>query len=162
MRVLRKAVKDTRLVFWKNWNWKNAVFPLALIVIGWGLGFWFLGEKEAMAEIRVLALYTFGPLVMIVTTVFLWELWLAPYKLIDEKLVEISGKLHLPEVVGKAIESPDFEQWKRVSNMRLYQVAELCGGVSPGNTITQGSNDRARATYMELEAALRSGVTLTT
>ena len=154
MRVLRKAFKDTWLVFGKNW--KSAVFPFAVITIGCVLGFLFLGTKEAMDEIRILALYTFGPIGMVFAIVFLWELWLAPYKLIDEKLVEISDKRHFPKVVGEASESPHVKQWKRVSSLHLYQVAELCGGISPDNTITQGSNDRARAAYTELEAALRS------
>ena len=143
------------MVFGKNW--KSAVWPLPAMIVGCALGFLFLGEKEAMDEIRILALYTFSPFGMIVAIVFLWELWLAPYKLIDEKLVEISDKTSPPELVGKAIESPDIGRWKRVSVLRLYQVAELCGGVSPGHDYTEGSNDRARAAYTELEAALKSG-----
>ena len=57
---------------------------------------------------------------------------------------------------GRVTELADLNRWKHVQRLKLYQVAELCGGVSPRESTT-GSNDTARAVYSELYAALTAG-----
>ena len=90
--------------------------------------------------------------------VFLWNLWLAPYKLMGDKLDKVASSVHSLGPVAKVPEAPDLERWKRVAFLKLYQVAELCGGISPGvGSSVERSNDASRAIYSELEAALRSG-----
>ena len=156
MRVFRRSASDTLAVFGRGW--KSILFALLMLIVGNGLGFLCLGYEKAMDELRILALYTFGPIGIIVSIVFLWNLWLAPYRLMEDKFDEFASNVHSLGTVVKAPEAPDFERWKRVSSLQLYQVAELCGGISPGVVSSvERSNDASRAIYSELQAALISG-----
>ncbi len=107
-------------------------------------------------EAVILILFTIAPFVAAAIVVFLWNLWLAPYKLMGDKLDEIASHIHSLGTVAKAPEAPDLERWKYVTSLKLYQVAELCAGVSPSEFPIVRSNDASRAIYSELEAALRS------
>ena len=155
MRVLRRSAGDTLAVFGRGW--KSILFALLLLIVGNGLGFLCLGYEKAMDELRILALYTFGPIGILVSIVFLWNMWLAPYRLMEDKLDEVASNVHSPGAVAKVPEAPDLGRWKRVTVLKLYQVAELCGGISPGVVAAiERSNDASRAIYSELEAALIS------
>ena len=155
MRVIHKSTIDTLAVFGRGW--KNIILAFLLLIVGIVLGFLFLGYERAMDELRILALYTFGPIGMVVSVVFLWNLWLAPYRLMEDKFDEFASNVHSLGTVAKVPEAPDLERWKRVTSLKLYQVAELCGGVSPSEFSIVRSNDASSALYSELEAALRSG-----
>ena len=156
MRVFHRSTSDTLAVFGRGW--KKIFITFLLLIVGIVLGFLFLGYERAMDELRILALYTFGPIGMVVSVVFLWNLWLAPFRLMEDKFDEFATNVHSLDTVVKAPEAPDLERWKRVSSLKLYQVAELCGGISPGvGPSVERSNDASRAIYSELQAAHTSG-----
>ena len=91
MDVLRRAARDTWSVFAATW--KSIGITLLLPLIGSVSGFYFLGYEDAIAELRMLAMYMFGPLAVVATIVFLWNLWLTPYRMTFEKLEEIKKKI---------------------------------------------------------------------
>ena len=155
MRVFSRAWGDTWSLITSHW--KRSVFGVFLFPLGLLLGFLFLEEEEVKDEAVILILFTIGPFVAAAIVVFLWNLWLAPYKLMGDKLDEVASNVHSLGTVVKAPEAPDWERWKRVPALKLYQVAELCGGISPGvGSAVARSNDASRAIYSELEEALRS------
>ena len=111
-----------------------------------------------MDELRIVTLFTIAPLIIVMAAMFLWNLWLAPYRLLDEKLDRIEKSSSQPGETTLEIkyDRADPAKWKHVQELKLFQAAELCGGVSPHGA-SEGSNDRARAAYSELLAALRAG-----
>ena len=153
MRVFRRALRDT----WKFFGYTiRRVFTSATVfVIGAALGVRYLGLEKAMEEAHISVLYFFSPFIAIAFVVFLWNLWLAPYRLMDERIDELANrKGETPSRVNTTPADPS--RWKPVQELELYKVAELCGGLSPLRVI-EGSNDVAKAVYTELIAALRSG-----
>ena len=155
MRVFRRAWGDTWSLIASHW--RRSVFWFSLLPLGFLLGFLVLEEEKVKDEAVILILFTIGPFVAAAIVVFLWNLWLAPYKLMGDKLDEVASHISSLGTVVKAPEAPDLERWKRVPDLKLYQVAELCGGISPGVVAAvERSNDASRAMYSELEAALLS------
>ena len=158
--MFRRALGDTwslihrdrqSRVFW-------LVSLLVSLLVGFVLGFLFLDEEEVKDEAVIMSLFTLAPLGVIAIVVFLWNLWLAPHKLMGDKLGEVASHIHSLGTVAKVPEEPDVERWKRVTSLKLYQVAELCAGISPGVTyLGERFNDASKAIYSELEAALHLG-----
>ena len=155
MRVFRRALGDTRSLI--SSDWKRCVFWVSLLPFGLLLGYIFLEEEEVKSEAVILILFTIAPFGIAAIVVFLWNLWLAPHKLMGDKLDEVVSHIHSLGTVTKVPEAPDLELWKRVTSLQLYQVAALCGGVSTNEVSIVRSNDASSAIYSELEAALRSG-----
>ena len=85
---------------------------------------------------------------LVVVTSPWWKPHIVPQKR-DQDVPQTSAN-------DKTLELADLNRWKHVQRLKLYQVAELCGGVSPRESTT-GSNDTARAVYSELYAALTAG-----
>ena len=155
--ILRTTVNNTWLFFGPHTK-RKVLVALFVIVIGSVLGVYTLGYREAMSELNIFALYVFAPLGILTSIVFLWSLWLAPYRIIDEKLDRIersSGQLGAPSL-GFNTGLTDPARWKHTRSLKLYQVAEISGGISPHGP-SEGSNDLARAVYSELFAALQAG-----
>ena len=156
MRVFRRAWGDTWSLITSHW--KRCLFWFSLLPLGFLLGFLFLEEEEVKSEAVILILFTIAPFGAAAIVVFLWNLWLAPYKLMVDKFDEFASNVHSLGTVVKTPEAPDLERWKRVSSLKLYQVAELYGGISPGLVPSfESSNDASRAIYSELQASLISG-----
>ena len=154
--MFRRALGDTRSLI--SSDWKRCVFWVALLPFGLLLGYIFLEEEEVKSEAVIMILFTLAPFGVVAIVVFLWNLWLAPHKLMGDKLDEVASHIHSLGTVAKVPEAPDLELWKRVTSLKLYQVAALCGGISPGVVSSvERSNDASRAIYSELQAALRSG-----
>ena len=135
------------------------MLSVALFGLGLVLGFIFLDKREAEDATIILSLFSIVPFAISWIVVFAWNLWLAPFKQLDEKIDRINEERSgaVANTKTLSIEKPDFDRWKRVSVLKVYQVAELCGGVSPGSKPPVGSNDISRAVWSELGAALRSG-----
>ena len=157
MRVFRRTLGDTWSFF--SSDWRRCVYGVPFSAVGLLLAFLFLKEEEVKNEAVIMILFTLAPLGVFAIVVFLWNLWLAPHKLMGDKLDKVASHIHSLSTVAKVPEAPDVERWKRVTSLKLYQVAELCGGISPGVIYSgERSNDASRAIYSELEAACHSGV----
>ena len=156
MRVLRRAWGNTWSLIASHSKWKKCVFGGFLLLLGFLLAFLFLEEEKVKDEAVILILFAIVPFGVTVIVLFLWNLWLAPFELMEDKFV---SNVHSLGTVVKAPEAPDLEQWKSVSSLNLYQVAELGGGISPRVNAGTGerSNDASRAIYSRLQAALISG-----
>ena len=154
--MFRRALGDTRSLILRDWQ--SCVYLVVSLLVGFLLGSLFLDEEEVKNEAVIMILFTLAPFGVVAIVVFLWNLWLAPHKLMGDKLDEVASHIHSLGTVAKVPEAPDVERWKIVTSLKLYQVAELCGGISPGVVdLGERSNDASRAIYSELEAALRSG-----
>ena len=150
-RLGRRAFNDTLAFF--GVKRRTACLGVILLAVGNGLGFLFLGRDQAMQEVSLMLLYTVAPVGAFAILVFLWNLWIAPYRIMDEKLDLIAEHRQPGQAsIGRAVPA----SWKHVKKLELYQVAEISGGISP-HALSKGSNDRARAVYSELLAALQGG-----
>ena len=156
MRVFRRALGDSRSLIASDW--KRCVFWFFLLPVGFLLGFLFLEEEEVKSEAVILILFTIAPFGAAAIVVFLWNLWLAPYKIIHDKLdrIEKFGSQPGEATLGLNTTPANPSIWKHAQELKLFQIAELSGGLSPHGP-SEGSNDIARAVYSELFAALEAG-----
>lgn len=95
------------------------------ILIGIVLGFIFLGSQEAMKELHILILYVLGPLGGIVFLIFLWTLWLAPFKSLEGSMREIS-KANV-ESLKTVIQSLEHEAKTETNKNQKKEAEELPG-----------------------------------
>ena len=156
MRLLQRAIKDSRSSF--RATWRNAFHKLIEVVVGAAIGFVILGPEKAMNDLLILALYPLGTISLLGVLGFIWNLWLAPFRIINDRLDTIEESKQPTEASQKVanISPANPDRWRHVTELKLYQVAELSGGVSP-DLPSGGSNDTARAVFSELQSALRSG-----
>ena len=109
-----------------------------------------------MDELKILFLWGFGPLGIVVSSVFLWNLWLAPFKSLEKKISDLEHPGSSTEAGEPTLEQADLRKWKHVLAFQVWQLADLCAGLSPKN---QGSRqtDAARAAYEQLSQAVKYG-----
>ena len=144
MRIFYRATSDTLAVFGRGW--KTIFLAFVLLIFGSFLGFRFLGHERAMDELRILALYTFGPIGMVVPVVFLWNLWLAPYRLLKKRVEEIASD----KGIAKPPEKADPKHWQTVELFELSAAACLWVGVEPHWPLY---TPEAKGAYAELSGA---------
>ena len=141
MRVLRRAWGDTWKLF--SGNWKRKFLWGLIVSLGFSLAFFVLEKEKLMDEFKILALFTVVPFGVVFLGVFLWNLWLAPYRIVNEKLDSMKANLGRPKhIVGWNPLPTNPDQWKHAEELELYQVAEVSGGRTPA-AVSYGSTDTA-------------------
>ena len=76
----------------------SAIVSLAAV----GLIWWWRGEAEAMTEASDIVLYGLAFFGVAFLPLFLWNLWLAPYRLMYERLGEAVDTKHAPQAEREA------------------------------------------------------------
>ena len=140
--IFRKAWHETKPFL--RMGWKLYV-TMCLSLIAVPLGFWAQCDFKSMTRLGIGFLYGLGSLFAVVGLVFLWNLWLAPYRLIDER-----GK------PGPAPESADPSAWRNVPELKIWEAADICAGISPTDSAKR-MNDRSRALLAQLIGAVEDG-----
>lgn len=153
--ILRNAWHHTRPFF--RWGRKLSV-PLVLAVVGAGVGFLAQDDAKSISGLGEILLYGLAFCAPVLVLVFLWNLWLAPYRLILERVKTSTG----PSVDSEnSTPKPDLEgadplAWRSVPEFQIWQVADLCGGISPESSGGK-KNDAARAMLAQLLGDLTIG-----
>ena len=152
MRVLQKALSDTWELFSPS-SLKRVLVDvsatLTSIFVAWSL----LGSQDDVLRIIITVV---APLAVAVP-VFLWNLWLPPYRLIYERIDEIERSTTSSRAVSESPEKPNFDDWRHVDPLTLGQAAQLRGNVSP-KPGGMGANDASRSCYYELYGAVYSKI----
>lgn len=110
-----------------------------------------------MDELKILFLWGFGPLGMVVSGVFLWNLWLAPFKSLEKKISDLEHPGSSTEAGEPTLEQADLRNWKDVLAFQVWQAADLCAGLSPTKYDGLRKTDAARAAYAQLSQAVKYG-----
>ena len=152
MQIWKRARQDT-------WEWVKRHVGITIIVSGLGLpaGFFVLESERAKDELHILLVYTITPISILIVLVFLYNLWLAPYREVWDRLDLIEEHRDAPVQAERVVNTTpaNLDDWRHVQELKVYQIAELSGGISPPRT-SEGSTARARAICTELVAALRA------
>ena len=150
--VWKKAISET----WESIAPRpksNILFAIVTIVVATGIGIWIQGWNEAISNLYTTLLYGVSPVLVIAILRLLWNLWLAPYCLLEKSL----GKLEA--FVDSAPEgTPDPAipaNWKIVPILEMWRWAQVLAGVSPAGYYQK--NDAGRAFHALLKAAIESG-----
>ena len=89
--VFRRARDDTRAAFGFKWGTGARFVPASAAVLL--LFYYFRGGTEAMNEGIEIALYVIAFFAAAVVPTFLWNLWLAPYKIVNENISKLETQI---------------------------------------------------------------------
>ena len=128
--ILRRARADTLAAFGFRWSTLWRTIPVAVVVV---LLLYFLrGGGEAMNEAMEIALYVVAFFLAAIVPTFLWNLWLAPYKILGENISSLRQEI---TVFRKAFEKRS-EIAQEGLDLKAEEGAPLCDNdvwlVSPG------------------------------
>ena len=129
-----------------------------IFVIALALRFVVFGRGSAMDKLWDSMLYVVVPVVVLTIVAFMWNLWLAPFRLLSGRLEAAINSLN-PVMVQDASKEPeqaDFRKWDKVQTFKIWQVAYLMCGLSPVQAFPQRT-DAVRASFSQLEAAVNTG-----
>ena len=130
-------------------TWGAAVRTILSVAAGLGLVWAVFGLPEAMNEGALYALYILAAIGAGFVPLFLWNLWLAPYRLMNEKIERSVRRTSSPDYW-----TPNVDHWAGTKTFKLGDAASLWVGVRPGNPI---EDDRAAGKFAELSGAMMRG-----
>lgn len=136
-RVLYRAVVDTWSFF--GVNLRTAV-PVFYLVLGTAVHFWAAGWNKVVEEWSVWASYVLAPTVVFALVLFLWNLFLAPFRLVDEKLnAALAGGGSQPANLRMFdFEPPNYGAWRACETAAIVEIARLCAEEEPHSTPMSG------------------------
>ena len=149
--LLDRALRDTWAGLGLSWGGsaKWGVASVAFI----GFSYLALGQEDAMNEATLVGL-SVGALICPAVLLFIWNLWLAPYRVMNDRLKD-ALEAPLPAVIGQEAPRPiDPKDWEGVAAFTLEQAACLWVEVEPHSPI---SDMRASATLAKLQGAAALG-----
>ena len=115
-------------------------------------------EEKAISEVMDIVMYGVAFLCLAIIPTFLWNLWLAPYRLIEKRLENEINAIRnstqfIPSNVIEEPEKVDVSDFQNHSNLMLYEAACLWVGLEPHFPIR---NQEARTMLSQLKSAIRS------
>ena len=119
-------------------------------LVGSPIHVWVAGVGAAMSEWILWVIYGFAPMVAFTIFLFLYNLWLAPYHILKERLDK--GTL---EPILAAPEKAIMADWKFVDAIPLNSAACLWVGLEPHGPPLR--DQRARAALALLKGAAKTG-----
>ena len=155
MDIVTRAYSDTlRALGLPDRLWKlifTSLLPAGLFVC---LLWWWGGEEKAVTEASDIVLYITAFIGAAFIPCFLWHLWLAPYRILNEKLEEISAGNVGGGVAPKLPSKVDVSLWDGTAIFQLGDAACLWVEVEPHKPL---SNMSARAMFAKLSGAIIAG-----
>ena len=158
--IFSKAWQDTEPFLKLGWKLSVLVCPSAVSV---PLGFLAQRDNESMTGLGVIVVYGLGSFVVAMVLLLLWNLWLAPHRLIEERMLEWIRKSTRPSIpvqdsaLEAVPETADPAAWKHVPEFQIWEVADICGGISPTDP-DERENDASRAMFTQLTRAVKAGI----
>ena len=142
---------------------QKLITAISLMLLGSALGWWIMGVEKAMKELKTISIWGLGPIAVLVSIVFLWNLLLAPFELLGDRIESVikdSKRNETGSVVSQKTKEL-FERaipshWKHVQEFEAWKIAFLCAGFSPINANCD-QNDAIRAKSDQIMGAINSG-----
>ncbi len=142
---------------------QKLITVISLILLGAVFGWWIMGVEEVMEELKTIAIWGLAPICALATIMFLWNLLLAPFELLGDRIesaIKDSKKNETPPMALQKTEEPLEKavpsRWKHVHAFQAWEVAYLCAGFSP--IAPDGyQNDAIRARWAQIMEAISSG-----
>ena len=133
------------------------------MLLGGGFGVGVLGVEKAMEELKTIAIWGLAPIAVMVAIVFFWNLLLAPFVLLGDRIESVIKdfqKPQTPSVASQKSEEPLEKaipsHWKHVQEFQAWSLAYLCAGFSP--IAPDGyQNDKIRAKWAQIMGAINRG-----
>ena len=151
--VLKRALKETLLAV--SASPRSILVSIVSIIGFFFLMWWIRGEQKAMDEIIDYAIAVAAAVGFVIVPVFLWNLWLTPYRMMEERLDAAIGKNKLPPDNAYREAPPiDVAEWQRTEIFQLGDAACLWVRVLPHNPI---SDTTALAAFKRMSGAIVSG-----
>lgn len=150
---LRRALSDTRRSFGFTLaaGIRSVVVPATAVLLMVLLR----GTEHAVNQAADIALYALAFSGAALIPVFLWNLWLAPYRSMNEQLEQALADAMRPSEGAERPPGPtDVSTYADTTVYRLGDAACLWVGVQPHAPI---SNSRAKAAFTRLSGAVQSG-----
>lgn len=97
--VLQRAWEETKRFYGLSWGMALRTMPPVLV--GFGLVWLVLGQSEAKNEATFYVLYLLAVICAGFVPLFLWNLWLAPYQIVKERLDELATAHEAPRAIDE-------------------------------------------------------------
>ena len=149
-KLLRSSYRNTREFYGSSIK-KTTLWIVASILVGGSIHVWVAGVEAAMSEWILFVIYGLAPMGVLTILLFLWSFWLAPYRLMAERLDEaidqktVEGPSHVPE---QAV----LEDWRDVASFQLKEAACLWVGLEPHWPL---ETQKTRAALVQLTSAVK-------
>ena len=114
---------------------------------------WYDG-KIAMNEAINIILYIVAFIVTAIVPTYLWNLWLAPYRSMEERLEEATVLNSMTPDEVTILDALRMEDWEKVEVLPLHQAACLWVNIEPHYPIR---DLRARTALAQLKGAIKKG-----
>ena len=144
------AFKNSLAFFGEKRSW---IIGVLILIVGPLFGYFVQGKREVIKELETILIYTLCPMGAVAVLVFLWNLWLAPFKSLESTISDLKHPGSSTTTGVPTLERADLRRWKQVSAFEVWKVADLCAGLSPVAP-TVRKTDAARAAFEQLSQAV--------
>ncbi len=90
-------------------------------------------------ELLVSAAYTLGPAAVVILLVVLWNLWLAPMRVVLDRVDALSDRVSQLEPSAPRPVPPDYALWRNLESAAIVEIAGLCAGQHPQLSASPGA-----------------------
>ena len=155
--ILKRAFMDTKASF--NLSIHTIIVNVLVFIAVVGVFYFFEGQEKAKREFMDYVLYLLAFVGVVVVPTFLWNLWLAPYRILEEHLNSELVKMKQGMGFGssdtrKEPEQAEVSLYQNHKTLSLYEAACLWVEIEPHYPIV---NQRAGAQLSLLKGAVRNG-----
>ena len=150
MDIVRRAWGDTKRSVGRRWQ----TLVHYLVVPALPIPLWLtLGRKQAMDDIWLLGGFYLAGIFLLVVVSFLSNLWLAPYRMLNEKVDKLTKSSGIT-IHRSPAQGINVKNWEGMSEFQLGDAACLWVGIQPYNPI---ESEDALAMFKHLGSAVMSG-----
>ena len=150
LEVIKRAFRDSVRLLVSSW--RNIIRSIVLWAGSFVLLFFFGDEENIAQEVSRIFLYVVAGALFVVIPTFLWNLWLAPYRIMQECLDDAIKNNQLSNTeIPRGVDLADYSHHK---NVLLYEAACLWVEVEPHHPVR---HPRAKAKLSLLKSAIRGG-----
>lgn len=150
---LHRAWTDTLNFF--GWNRRTSALAV-LGILGFLFDYFARGWDRMMDEVGTLIIHTVAPIVGFGVLLFLWNLWMAPYRMLSEKIETSSQRSAAP--IALDFERPTYSLFDGRKRFTLLEAAFLWADNTPNSEAgTLPLYPEADAAYRLLSEAISDG-----
>lgn len=152
--VFGRAIRDTFRFL--GYTRRDLVLGAIALILGAMCAYVFVGKANTMSELASIAAFTLAPGGMILFSVFVWHLWLAPNVLAYE--AAHAALRRAPAIVGdqySALAAPpkpavNWAIWKQRDQYNLVELASLLAKADPAVPKKKGEGNAEAEGYLRL------------
>lgn len=151
--ILRRAIGDTTHFF--GWNLRSLSIPI-LFFTGTGVHLWRFGLDAVIDQFQTTLSYGLIPTAAFAALLFMWNVWLAPSRMLFETLQTIEAtKGRGGQVSDANATQRASKHWALVDELKVWQAAHLVEDLEPNWPMNSG--DPAFAASQALVSAIIAG-----